>query len=254
MQLPSYRLTASFSLLAALVFLETDIVTGHARAHRALHGLLARVQHSNSASSQQLRAPLVHTLLRPPQALDFCHSKGIMHRDVKPHNIMIDHSQRKLRLIDWGLAEVRPSRVLGRAMSRAGRALVHCASLRGAALKQLSGACWLHVKRCWDRWVSRRSHAAATLFPAPFPAGAPPPALPPCPPPVPPPALPQFYHPGREYNVRVASRYFKGPELLVDLQVRPTDWQLSRSGAQQLSGACSMARLMARPPGSLVVV
>ncbi len=30
----------------------------------------------------------------------------------------------------------------------------------------------------------------------------------------------QFYHPGREYNVRVASRYFKGPELLVDLQVR----------------------------------
>ena len=41
------------------------------------------------------------------QALDFCHSKGIMHRDVKPHNIMIDHSQKKLRLIDWGLAEVR---------------------------------------------------------------------------------------------------------------------------------------------------
>ncbi|KAL2926412.1 Casein kinase II subunit alpha-4 chloroplastic [Bienertia sinuspersici] len=28
----------------------------------------------------------------------------------------------------------------------------------------------------------------------------------------------RFYHPGKEYNVRVASRYFKGPELLVDLQ------------------------------------
>jgi serine/threonine protein kinase len=27
------------------------------------------------------------------------------HRDVKPHNVMIDHEQRKLRLIDWGLAE-----------------------------------------------------------------------------------------------------------------------------------------------------
>lgn len=66
------------------------------------------------------------------KALDYSHSQGIMHRDVKPHNVMIDHSQRQLRLIDWGLAE--------------------------------------------------------------------------------------FYHPGREYNVRVASRYYKGPELLVDLQ------------------------------------
>lgn len=65
---------------------------------------------------------------------------GIMHRDVKPHNVMIDHEHRKLRLIDWGLAE--------------------------------------------------------------------------------------FYHPGQEYNVRVASRYFKGPELLADYQVHERDLQL----------------------------
>ncbi|XP_060535974.1 casein kinase II subunit alpha-like isoform X2 [Cylas formicarius] len=64
------------------------------------------------------------------KALDFCHSSGIMHRDVKPHNVVIDGKNKMVRLIDWGLAE--------------------------------------------------------------------------------------FYHPAQEYNVRVASRYFKGPELLVD--------------------------------------
>ncbi|ODV79544.1 alpha subunit of casein kinase II [Suhomyces tanzawaensis NRRL Y-17324] len=67
------------------------------------------------------------------KALDYSHSMGIMHRDVKPHNVMIDHEKKSLRLIDWGLAE--------------------------------------------------------------------------------------YYHPGTEYNVRVASRYFKGPELLVDFRL-----------------------------------
>lgn len=64
------------------------------------------------------------------KALDFCHSKGVMHRDVKPQNIIVNPHKRILKLIDWGLAE--------------------------------------------------------------------------------------FYHMGQDYNVRVASRYFKGPELLVN--------------------------------------
>lgn len=64
------------------------------------------------------------------QALEFSHRHGIMHRDVKPLNIVVNHAEKDLRLIDWGLAE--------------------------------------------------------------------------------------FYHPDKDYNVRVASRYYKGPELLVD--------------------------------------
>ncbi len=42
----------------------------------------------------------------PVQALDYSHANGIMHRDIKPHNIVIDHAHHKLRLIDWGLFKI----------------------------------------------------------------------------------------------------------------------------------------------------
>lgn len=44
----------------------------------------------------------LYQLLR---AIQYSHAHGIMHRDVKPQNILYDPETRKLRLIDWGLAE-----------------------------------------------------------------------------------------------------------------------------------------------------
>ena len=37
--------------------------------------------------------------------LDQCHQRGIMHRDIKPGNVCIDHRAGILKIIDWGLSE-----------------------------------------------------------------------------------------------------------------------------------------------------
>eukprot|EP00792_Barthelona_sp_PAP020_P007779 TRINITY_DN3163_c0_g3_i1.p1 TRINITY_DN3163_c0_g3~~TRINITY_DN3163_c0_g3_i1.p1 ORF type:complete len:340 (-),score=74.76 TRINITY_DN3163_c0_g3_i1:10-1029(-) len=81
-----------------------------------------------------------HYLFQLLRALNYCHSKGIMHRDVKPHNLIINPAKRQLKLLDFGLAE--------------------------------------------------------------------------------------FYHPNLQYNVRVASRFFKPPELLVYPQQAYYDYSL----------------------------
>ena len=60
-------------------------------------------EHVNNTDFKQLYQTLtdydirfyLYELLK---ALDYSHSMGIMHRDVKPHNVMIDHENRKVFL------------------------------------------------------------------------------------------------------------------------------------------------------------
>jgi casein kinase II subunit alpha len=37
-----------------------------------------------------------HELLK---ALEFAHGQGIMHRDIRPHNVVIDHQNRKVPIL-----------------------------------------------------------------------------------------------------------------------------------------------------------
>lgn len=39
------------------------------------------------------------------EGLDYMHSRGVMHRDIKPFNVLINPATKQLKIIDFGLAE-----------------------------------------------------------------------------------------------------------------------------------------------------
>lgn len=50
----------------------------------------------------EIRVLMWHLLV----SIDACAQRGVMHRDVKPGNILISADRQNLRLIDWGLADL----------------------------------------------------------------------------------------------------------------------------------------------------
>ncbi|MCO4774099.1 MAG: SUMF1/EgtB/PvdO family nonheme iron enzyme [Deltaproteobacteria bacterium] len=73
---------------------------------RSLREIFVDLKKRDPASQQRwTETHFVSTLLRVAQALAFSHDRGIVHRDVKPANIMVGEYGEVL-LLDWGVARV----------------------------------------------------------------------------------------------------------------------------------------------------
>jgi eukaryotic-like serine/threonine-protein kinase len=57
--------------------------------------------------SKLLPVPVVlHTLARVAHALAYAHKQGVIHRDVKPANVMIDPGTKMVKITDFGVARI----------------------------------------------------------------------------------------------------------------------------------------------------
>ena len=77
-----------------LAFIAMEYVKGHDLLRHTLPGRLLPV------------AGVLHTLARVAAALAHAHSQGVVHRDVKPANVMIDPDSSTVKVTDFGVARI----------------------------------------------------------------------------------------------------------------------------------------------------
>jgi serine/threonine protein kinase len=73
---------------------------------RDLSDILDRIAENDAATIQKYPIPeILQVLVKCAQCLSFAHNQGVIHRDMKPANIMIgDYGE--IMVLDWGLAKV----------------------------------------------------------------------------------------------------------------------------------------------------
>ncbi|XP_040286037.1 serine/threonine-protein kinase STY13-like [Bufo bufo] len=89
----------------SLVLIANEYIHG-ASLHTVLHG---------SENSVMLDADEKnYVALEISMAVEYIHSKNIIHQDLKPANIIIEETRKKAYLTDWGMANIRDTVLLKR--------------------------------------------------------------------------------------------------------------------------------------------
>lgn len=60
----------------------------------------------NSPSGPLSKIEIKKYIYKLLKSLDGCHSKGVMHRDIKPRNVLFNREKSQIRILDFGLSDI----------------------------------------------------------------------------------------------------------------------------------------------------